>query len=1086
MNKKKIKALLLGTPFISGVALFVAYLLFGYLTINPLAQRLLPWVAENQLASRLTLGQVKFDPLSLEFDVNNFHLTRPDGGALASFDHLYVNLQLDSLFRFAWHLREIRISQPDIRLEIRKDGRFNWAELLAKLNEDSKPSATMPRVLIDRLQIDAGRVHYAELNRDTPVETDLTPLSLQVGSFSTLPEDRGDYLIAATLEELGGRLRWKGTLGVNPLASTGAVDLQGVQLGRLAKLLRQPIGPLQLTGGEFGVRLQYDFAMVADKAGPYPRLQLKQVGTTLAGLQVALEPRGKITLGRAEASIAQLDARLQSQGLQLTMAPLNVTLRELQWINAGGLPLRAAAERIDVGLKVSNIGGAFAVDGLNAELQSLSLQPTRQAEPVARLASIRLVDGALNPKDSAVKIAAITLSGLQTRLVINQDKSVNWLALLQPAGTVATAKPAASAKAAPSPWKVELDKLRLEKVNVRIEDLSTPQPVALDVQDASVEIGGASLNLAKPVAVKAALALRQGGRLDVRGKLAPQPAQGDLQVRLSGLQLKPYSPYLNQFVLLNLASGELAVRGKLAFRSPPSFSENRSGKFSGKFSGGFSINKLAINEEGDGTPFLLWDSMASESLSVSLAPNRLQLNELRIVHPTGRFIIHEDKSINVQRLLRAPASQSAMQPASAPPAGPAPKDTSAAESFAIAVERISVADGDLEFADLSLRPQFGTHIHNLDGVINGLSSDAASTAQVELDGKVDDYGSARVRGSVQPFRATEFTDLKVGFHNLEMTRLTPYSGKFAGRKIDSGKLSVDLEYKIKNRKLFGENKFVINTIKLGERVDSRDAFNLPLDLAIVLMEDSQGVIDIDLPISGSLDDPQFSYGKIIWKAIVNVLSKVVTAPFRALGKLLGISAEQMEAVAFDPGMSTLSPPEQEKLKSVAGALAKKAALTLKIIPSFDLVADKAALQELRTRREVIAELGLKLNEGEQPGPLDLGNVKVQTAIANLLKDRSGEGRGLKMLDTVKDYFRESTPEDQARSAALLERLKASVPVSEAELAALGKARAAAIRAYLVDAAGLDAARISIGEPDKATLQQKAVPVKLALGVKKGD
>ena len=205
----------------------------------------------------------------------------------------------------------------------------------------------------------------------------------------------------------------------------------------------------------------------------------------------------------------------------------------------------------------------------------------------------------------------------------------------------------------------------------------------------------------------------------------------------------------------------------------------------------------------------------------------------------------------------------------------------------MSIERLRIVGADAEFADLSLTPQFGTRMHDLGGVVTGLSTDPATTAQVELDGKVDEFGSARVRGSIQPFRATDFTDLKLTFRNLEMTRLTPYSGKFAGRKIDSGKLSVDLEYKIKDRQLAGENKFVVNKLKLGERVDSPDAMKLPLDLAIALLEDSNGIIDLDLPVSGSLDDPQFSYGRIIWKAIVNVLTKLVTAPFRALGKLLG-------------------------------------------------------------------------------------------------------------------------------------------------------------------------------------------------------
>ncbi len=189
-----------------------------------------------------------------------------------------------------------------------------------------------------------------------------------------------------------------------------------------------------------------------------------------------------------------------------------------------------------------------------------------------------------------------------------------------------------------------------------------------------------------------------------------------------------------------------------------------------------------------------------------------------------------------------------------------------------------------------------------------------------------------------------------------MNRLTPYSGKFAGRTVDSGKLSVDLEYKLKQRQLAGENKFVIHKITLGERVDSREALNLPLDLAIALLEDSNGVIDIDLPITGSLDDPQFSYGKIIWKAIFNVLEKVVTAPFRAIGKLLGISADKFEAIGFDPGSAALAPPELEKLKFVADAPARRPALVLQVVPAIDAAADRAALQELATRRDVAAEL----------------------------------------------------------------------------------------------------------------------------------
>jgi hypothetical protein len=457
------------------------------------------------------------------------------------------------------------------------------------------------------------------------------------------------------------------------------------------------------------------------------------------------------------------------------------------------------------------------------------------------------------------------------------------------------------------------------------------------------------------------------------------------------------------------------------------------------------------------------------------------MDALRIEQPTGKFIIYEDKTLNVKRIMRGPAS-----PAGAPPldAQPTAVATNASDAFPISIDRVSVDNANLDFADLSLKPQFGAHINSLSGVINGLSTNPSTTAQVEMDGKVDEFGSARIRGSVQPFRATDYTDLKLSFQNLEMNRLTPYSGKFAGRRIDSGKLSVDLEYKIKLRQLTGENKFVINQLKLGEHVDSPDALNLPLDLAIALLEDGDGVIDLDLPISGSLDDPEFSYGKIVWKAILNVFEKIVTSPFRLLGNLLGVSSQKLEAISFDPGSAALLPQEQEKLKSVSEGMAKRSSLSLSIVPAYDEALDKPALQELATRRDVLNDMGIKLNDGEQPGPLDLNNVKVQSSIENLLKERKGEGRNLKALESLKDYFKKSKPEDVPKYTEMLQQLKLTANVSESDLSALAIARATSAQDYLLNNAGLAAEKLSVSAPVKVAGEGNVVNLKMNLGVGK--
>jgi hypothetical protein len=334
-----------------------------------------------------------------------------------------------------------------------------------------------------------------------------------------------------------------------------------------------------------------------------------------------------------------------------------------------------------------------------------------------------------------------------------------------------------------------------------------------------------------------------------------------------------------------------------------------------------------------------------------------------------------------------------------------------------------------------------------------------------------------------------------------MANLTPYSGKFAGRRIDSGRLSVDLEYKIKNRQLEAENKFIVNKLKLGERVESPNALHLPLDLAIALLQDSNGVIDLDLPVKGSLDDPQFSYGRIIWKAFVNVLTKLVTAPFRALGKLLGVSAEKLGAVGFDPGSSVLLPPEQEKLKTVAEALAKRPALTLTLEPAYDPEADRRALQELAMRREAVAVAGITLAPGEAPGPVDVNNYKIET----WLEDRYAEVAGKTEYEKLRESYQDKRAGVAARvleselverlgrrfgtrasgpasafHAELLERLTRQVKIGDDALVKLAQARGEAMRDYLVGL-GLAATRIDVANPARQAARDKLVASKLTLG-----
>ena len=417
----------------------------------------------------------------------------------------------------------------------------------------------------------------------------------------------------------------------------------------------------------------------------------------------------------------------------------------------------------------------------------------------------------------------------------------------------------------------------------------------------------------------------------------------------------------------------------------------------------------------------------------------------------------------------------------------------------------------VDFADLSLRPQFGAKVYELNGVISGLSSNRQSRSQIELDGRVDEFGLARVRGELNPFAPQDNTDVSVVFKNVDIVSASPYTMKFAGYKVAEGKISLDLQYKIRNGKMDGSNQIVLDKLTLGEKVDSPDALSLPLELAIALLKDNDGRIDLGLPVSGDMSDPQFSYGAVVWKAIGNVLTKIVTAPFKALGSLLGLAGEKMEAIAFDPASSVLLPPEQEKVQQLAQMLEKRAQLKLTVPGAYSAVADSAALKTLALRAEIARRAGTSMAADETPGPLTLGDPGVQKAMRALYAERLGDAalEQQKLAAETAEAANAATPAPGATTAklalgqsvlkrlqgepkvvdanpyyrSLLSGLEKSQPLPVDALPQLGAQRAAAVLAAMTRA-GVASGRVLSTPPEAVDSPlDKPVMVKLGLEVK---
>jgi hypothetical protein len=552
--------------------------------------------------------------------------------------------------------------------------------------------------------------------------------------------------------------------------------------------------------------------------------------------------------------------------------------------------------------------------------------------------------------------------------------------------------------------------------------------------------------------------------------------------------LKPAQPFLTRAAALQFRSGKINAEGRVVHSAQQS-----------NYRGSFAIRDLNLTQEDEKETFLGWKSLATKQLDVS--PTRLDIGELRLDGLDGKLIIYTDKSINLKRIQRAPDVAPEPVAVAVPAAATKP-------SFAVNLDRLRFSGGKLDFGDYSLLVPFETRIHGLRGSINGLSTIPGAPGQLELDGEVDSFGLARAVGQIDMLNPTGYTDLKVIFRNLEMNRLTPYAVTFAGRKIESGRLSLDLEYKIKERQLQGENQIVVESLVLGERVESPTANDLPLDLAIALLQDSDGRIDLGLPIAGSLDDPQFSYSQIIWKAFTNMLGKIVTAPFRALGALFGGGSEKLDSIAFDPGSARLSPPEREKLGRIATILNKRPGLALTVQGTWAEI-DRASLQDRQLRRTVITKTGETVTAKGDPGPISTRAPKVQAALEGLFVERFGADE----LTALKDGFRRANPGQMEESmtgkmmsrlsglmrekrslpeadvdllkgadfhGVLFERLREKEVVSDDELQALATRRGEHAL-ELLKAAGAPDGRYRAGAAEKADAASPEIPLKLDIG-----
>jgi hypothetical protein len=535
--------------------------------------------------------------------------------------------------------------------------------------------------------------------------------------------------------------------------------------------------------------------------------------------------------------------------------------------------------------------------------------------------------------------------------------------------------------------------------------------------------------------------------------------RASMQVEASRLNLTAVQSYVQQVAALTMHSGELNMKGEFGY------AERADSHFPITFKGDVLVADLRTTDQVINQDFVKWQQVAITG--IDLSDRKLDIQSIVAKEPYARVVIESDKSLNVAKVMQ-PASVAKEGGGAKAPSGTSGTDKTSAASLPIKIRKVTFIDGSANFADYSIQPSFATGILGLNGEVSGMSSDPKSRAKVKLQGKVDRYAPVEVSGEVNLLAAAKYSDLSMSFRNIELTTFNPYSGKFAGYNISKGKLSTDMHYKVAERKLDATHHIVLDNLEFGEKTDSKDAAPIPLKLGVALLKDRQGIIDLNLPVAGTLDDPKFRLGPILWKAFLGLVTKIVTAPFAALGTLFG-GGEDLAFVDFPAGSAVLDPTETAKLNNLSKALVDRPQLRLNV--------PTTVLESRDAEGMARAALVSKLNDDADVTLTDDKNKKARVAaLENLYSKVEG-----KRVAYPEEITKDKKQMIDAQLNYLQEALMSKLRPSKDELTALGQARARAVQEALLSNADLDPARVFITtERSQPKFEQDRVRMEMKL------
>lgn len=653
--------------------------------------------------------------------------------------------------------------------------------------------------------------------------------------------------------------------------------------------------------------------------------------------------------------------------------------------NLTGIELQAPDTNETV-LKVAE----FGLDGLTADLGDRQARVGRLHADGGSVVVRREPNGAIN----LLGLLAVT----RTNAPSKATTAVQSDAVVPPA----TDTPAFSVGG----WILRVDELAYENYAVRLEDRQTTPPASFLLDRLALNVKGLSTLAETPVNAAVSFRVNETGTVAVEGSARIIPVAADFQVGVTNLDLRAFQPYVDRFVRLGIVSGAFGTSGRVRYQDGDAAAPRIA------FTGALRLTNLVAADPVAFKEFARCDDLTVAGIDLALAPNRVKVEELKLVGPRATVLLGADGKPNLAliRLPEAGGTNAAGASATAP-SGAAP----AAADFPVELGTLALDRAAFVFGDESVKPKVRVEIQGVSGTVKGLSSALDTPAEVNLGGKLDPQSTFSVVGRLNPFAHKRLVDLVFSNANTQLTPLTGYLEKYGGHPLNKGRLSTTVRCLIQGTALEADNKIHIDQLTLGPRNTSPDALGLPLKLGIALLKDANGRIDLDIPLRGRLDDPEFSVAPIVWKIVKNLLLKAVTSPWKLLGGLVGGGGDELSFVGFVPGGTNLVEGELEKLSKLVQALAKRPALSLEIEGAVDPERDREALARQKLNEQLKAQRLQELAaKGRSPQSIETFEIEPEER-DRLLRAAFIQHFGTNIAEAIQAY--QSRPEATNAPAA---------------------------------------------------------------------